>query len=179
LKNRLVKLENYFNFDLTTFSSSASNSAVSQNDVARLEELIESKEKSFVKTILGKDQNQHDACHVFKLCAFENLPGELYSDLGRHSSQLPVDRSRLPRIASKSRRKSLTSETDVSSSSDTRILLIGGISKYEDELHTYDSRKKSSFIRRDFVFSMDPLINSTVMTHTLPEARSSRIFLIT
>lgn len=151
LKNRLVKLENYFNFDLTTFSSSASNSAVSQNDVARLEELIESKEKSFVKTIL-----------------------ELYSDLGRHSSQLalPVDRSRLPRIASKSRRKSLTSETDVSSSSDTRILLIGGISKYEDELHTYDARKKSSFIRRDFVFSMDPLINSTVMTHTLPEARA-------
>jgi len=59
LKNRLVKLENYFNFDLTTFSSSASNSAVSQNDVARLEELIESKEKSFVKTILGKDFYNH------------------------------------------------------------------------------------------------------------------------
>jgi len=62
LKNRLVKLENYFNFDLTTFSSSASNSAVSQNDVARLEELIESKEKIFVKTILGKDQNCRLSC---------------------------------------------------------------------------------------------------------------------
>ncbi|CAG5111753.1 Oidioi.mRNA.OKI2018_I69.chr2.g6027.t1.cds [Oikopleura dioica] len=153
LKNRLVQLENYYNFDLTTFaSSSASNSAASANDVARLEELIENKEKSFVKTIL-----------------------ELYSDLGRHSDQLafPVDRSRLPRIALKSRRKSLISETDVSSSSDARILLIGGISKYEDEIHTpFETRRKSSFIRRDYVFSMDPLINSTVMTHSLPEARA-------
>ena len=60
LKNRLVQLENYYNFDLTTFaSSSASNSAASANDVARLEELIENKEKSFVKTILGKIQDDN------------------------------------------------------------------------------------------------------------------------
>ena len=118
-----------------------------------------------------------ETSHVFKQYTIKNHLEELYSDLGRHSNQLalPVDRSRLPRIASKSRRKSLISETDVSSSSDTRILLIGGISKYEDELHTYNARKKSSFIRRDFVFSMDPLINSTVMTHTLPEARFFRV----
>ena len=60
MKNRLVQLENYYNFDLTTFaSSSASNSAASANDVARLEELIENKEKSFVKTILGKIQDDN------------------------------------------------------------------------------------------------------------------------
>ena len=60
MKNRLVQLENYYNFDLTTFaSSSASNSAASANDVARLEELIENKEKSFVKTILGKRFNDN------------------------------------------------------------------------------------------------------------------------